>query len=112
MITGFAPFITQLKNEVEYGENGMHRKILVKDENRQAMLLCLKAGTHIPEHVAHHDGFMVVVEGRGILKLDGKETALEPGVFIALHANTPHDLTALENLAMLKVVDSHDCEPH
>jgi quercetin dioxygenase-like cupin family protein len=101
------PFATQLQDEIAYGDNGMFRKYLVKDQKRQAMLICLQAGIHIPEHISAHDGFITVIQGRGMLRLAGQEVALEPGVFIELPANTLHALTVIENLAMLKVVDSH-----
>jgi quercetin dioxygenase-like cupin family protein len=44
---------------------------------------------------------VTVIEGRGILTLDGREVALEPGVFVYMPAHTPHSLQALENLAFL-----------
>lgn len=108
MTTTLAPFATQLQDEVEYGEKGMFRKYLVKDEKRQAMLICLQAGIQIPEHTSSYSGFITVIQGRGVFQLAGREVALEPGVFIELPANTLHALSAIDNLAMLKVVDRHD----
>ncbi len=112
MVTALGPFTTQLHDQIEYSSKGIQRKILVKDEKRQALLVCLIAGTQIPEHTGSHDGFFTVIEGRGIFTLDGQEVSLEPGVFINLPANTPHAISASENLTMLKVVESHECEAH
>ncbi|MEH1934410.1 MAG: cupin domain-containing protein [Nostoc sp.] len=44
---------------------------------------------------------VTVIEGRGVLTLQGREITLQPGVFVYLPANTPHALHALENLAFL-----------
>lgn len=101
------PLATQLQNEIEYGDNGMFRKYLIKDQKWQAMLICLRAGIKIPEHTRAYDGFITVIQGRGVFLLAGREVTLEPGSFIELPANTLHGLTALENLAMLRV-DSHE----
>jgi quercetin dioxygenase-like cupin family protein len=105
-----SPFATQLQDEVEYGHSGMFRKYLVKGEKHTAMLICLQAGIHIPEHTSAHDGFITVIQGLGTFWLAGQEVALTPGMFVELPANTLHALTALENLALLKVVESHEAK--
>ncbi len=105
-----APFATLLQDEIEYGDKGMFRKYLVKGQKRNAMLICLQAGIQIPEHISAYDGLITVIQGRGVFLLAGREVALEPGVFIELPAHTLHALTATEDLAMLKVVDSHEAK--
>lgn len=112
LATATPPFAVQLQDEIEYGDKGMFRKRLVKDEKRQAMLICLHAGIQIPEHTSSYSGFITVIQGRGIFRLAGQEVVLEPGVFIELPANTLHSLSATEDLAMLKVVDSHEVSVH
>jgi quercetin dioxygenase-like cupin family protein len=112
MTTTTTPLAIQLQDEINYGDNGMFRKYLLKDKKRNAMLICLQAGVHIPEHTSSYDGFITVIQGHGVFLLAGQEVALEPGVFIELPANTLHALTAIENLAMLKVVDSHESKEH
>jgi quercetin dioxygenase-like cupin family protein len=42
-----------------------------------------------------------VLEGRGVLTLEGDDIPLEPGVFVFMPANAPHALQADENLALL-----------
>lgn len=99
-------FTTQLLNEVEYTED-VRRKIIVKDKRRQAVLVCLQAGTCLQKHTSAYDGFITVIEGQGVFTLEDQEILLEPGVFIAMPANAPHAVQADSNLAFLKVVDSH-----
>lgn len=102
------PLATQLLDEVEYGEKGMFRKILVKNQRYHAMLICLMAGIRIPEHISTYPGFITILEGKGTFLLAGQDIQLEPGVFIELPAHTLHSLTVTENLVLLKVVDSHE----
>jgi quercetin dioxygenase-like cupin family protein len=105
-----SPFAIQLQDEIEYGDNGMFRKYLVKGEKHTAMLICLQAGIHIPEHTSAHDGFITVIQGQGTFSLAGQEVDLTPGMFVELPANTLHALTATENLALLKVVESYEAK--
>ncbi len=107
MASTLKPLTTQLQDEIEYGENGMFRKYLVKNQKRQAMLICLQTGIEIPEHPSKHDGLITVIQGRGVFMLGGRKVILTPGVFIELPANTLHSFTVTENLVMLKVVERH-----
>ena len=90
-----------LRALADYTKPGVTRKALVKNEQHTLSLLCLTAGTNLPEHTAPRHVSLTVIEGRGIFTLNGQEIALQPGVFIYLPANTPHALHALENLALL-----------
>lgn len=111
-ITTPTRFMTQLLDEIEYAEE-VGRKIIAKDKHRQAVLVCLKAGTALQKHTSAYDGFITVIEGQGTFILEDQEIALEPGVFIAMPANAVHAVQAISNLAFLKVVDSHnDSQKH
>jgi quercetin dioxygenase-like cupin family protein len=99
--TQSTPLTIQLRDEADYTKSGVSRTSLVKDEQGQFSLVCLSAGTNIAEHTAPRNVTVTVIEGRGILTLDGSEVALEPGVFVYMPAHTPHALQALENLAFL-----------
>ncbi len=94
-------FTTQLQEQANYTKPGVSRKSLVKDEQVQFSLVCLTADTEIPEHVASRNISVTVIEGRGVLTLEGREITLQPGVFVYIPANIPHALRALENLAFL-----------
>ncbi|MBD2185664.1 cupin domain-containing protein [Planktothrix sp. FACHB-1355] len=111
--TKLVGFATQLRDLIEYGDSGVRRQIVTKDEKRQAILVCLKAGTVLNSHTSSHDGFITVIEGQGVFTLEGQEIALEPGVFVAMPANAVHSVNAIANLAFLKIVDRHDdCQEH
>ncbi|BAY23922.1 cupin domain-containing protein [Calothrix sp. NIES-2100] len=90
-----------LRELADYTKPGVTRKALVQDEQNSFSLLCLTAGTKMPEHTAPRNISVTVIAGRGVLTLQGREITLQPGVFVYLPANTPHALHALENLAFL-----------
>jgi quercetin dioxygenase-like cupin family protein len=93
--------IANLRELTDYAKPGVTRKALAKDEQNNFSLLCLTAGTSIPEHTAPRPVSLTVIEGHGILTLHGREIVLQPGVFIYMPASVPHALRALENLAFL-----------
>jgi quercetin dioxygenase-like cupin family protein len=94
-------FTANLRELADYSKLGVSRKALIKDEQINFALICLSAGTKMPEHTAARSVSVTVIEGYGILTLTGQEITLEPGVFLYLPANTPHALHAIENLAFL-----------
>lgn len=91
----------QLSEKIEYPQQGLLSKFLLKDSCCQYTLLCLAAGTDISEHSLPRNATVHGIEGRGLLTLQGQEIALEPGGFIFMPANASHALKAEENLAFL-----------
>lgn len=94
-------FTSNLQELIQYPTSGISSQILLKDDNSQYTLLYLAAGKDINEHTSTRNGVITVVEGRGTIKLDGKDIDLIPGVFIFMPANMPHAIQAQENLAFL-----------
>lgn len=92
---------TQLRTEIQYPAGGVLSKVLVKTANCQYTLFCLASSTDISEHTSSKNAGLTVIEGKGILTLEGRDIALEPGVFVFMPANAPHALKAEENLAFL-----------
>ncbi|MBD1887067.1 cupin domain-containing protein [Microcoleus vaginatus] len=91
----------QLRDTIEYPAAGVLSKILVKDNNCQYSLFCLAAGTEISEHSSARNATVNVIEGKGILTLEGKDIVLEPGVFVFMPDRALHALKAEENLAFI-----------
>jgi len=86
---------------VEYSQTGVKRKILLADKNCQYALVSMAAGMDIAEHAAGRNATVTVIEGQGILTLEGKEIVLELGVFAFVPANARHALKASTNLSFL-----------
>ena len=91
----------QLREVIEYPAAGVSSKILVKDSNCQYNLLCLAAGSEVAEHFSARNATVNVIEGKGILTLEGKDIVLEPGVFVFLPARALHALKAESNLEFI-----------
>lgn len=94
-------FFFPLQERIEYAADGVLSKVILKDNICQHTLFCLAAGTTISEHTATRNAVIHVLEGRGILTLEGEEIQLETGVFVFMRANAPHALQAEENLSFL-----------
>lgn len=99
---------TQLRQEIQYQAGGVFSKVLVKSTSCQYTLFCLAAGTDIAEHTSTRNAAIIVLEGHGILTLEGREILLEPGVFVFMPANAPHALKAEENLAFLLTLSDNN----
>ncbi|MBE7383345.1 MAG: cupin domain-containing protein [Leptolyngbya sp. SIO1E4] len=97
---------TQLKTHLEYPQSGVLSQIIVKDETCQYSLFCLAADTEISEHTATRNATIHVIDGSGVLTLNGKKIALEPGVFIFMPAHAPHALETTSNLAFILTLSS------
>lgn len=50
-----------------------------------------------------------VIEGQGVLTLEGKEIVLELGVFVFLPATASHAIKAVTNLAFLLTLSQAGC---
>lgn len=91
----------QLKDHIKYPQAGILNQVIIKDKYSQSSLFCLAANTDISEHTSTRNATVQVLEGRGILTLEGKDISLEPGVFIFMPAHAPHAVKSEENLAFL-----------
>ena len=98
----------QLREAIEYPATGVSSKVLIKDNNCQYNLLCLAAGSEVAEHFSPRNATVNVIEGKGILTLEGKDIVLESGVFVFLPARALHALKAESNLAFILTLS----EPH
>lgn len=100
-ITEVKAFSLRFQDQIEYPQNGVLSKVLLKDKNCQYTLFCLAAGTEISEHTSSRNATINVIEGQGILTLNGEDILLEPGVFVFMPAHAPHALKTEFNLAFL-----------
>ncbi|MBD2480910.1 cupin domain-containing protein [Planktothrix sp. FACHB-1365] len=93
--------VWNLQDKIQYSDNGILSSVIWKDNICQYTLFCLAEGTDISEHTSSRNATVQVLEGQGILTLNGEEIRLEPGVFIFMTPNAPHRLKAESNLAFL-----------
>ena len=94
--------MTEKINElIEYPKKGILSKVIEKNEKMDITLFCMVEGTDISEHTSTKQGFVYVVEGKGIFNLEGKEILMSPGVFIYMKENAVHSLRANKNTSFL-----------
>ena len=86
---------------LEYPQAGILSKELVKTEKSNITLFCLAKGAEISEHTSTKEGFVYVIEGKGIFNLEGQDIAMSPGVFISMPRNAVHSLKAEENTSFI-----------
>ena len=86
---------------IEYSSGGVLSKVIVKTDNANITLFCMSKNTDVSEHTSTKQGFIYVIEGRGIFNLEGKDIKMLPGVFIRLGKNAKHSLKAEENTSFL-----------
>jgi nitric oxide dioxygenase len=93
--------VKNLFETMEFPREGVFSKVLAKGEMSNHTLMCLAAGTDMSEHTSTREGCDTVLKGKGTFVLGRKNIPMEPGVFIFMPKNTPHSLSASENLAIL-----------
>jgi quercetin dioxygenase-like cupin family protein len=95
-----------LKKYILYSEKSILSKEILKNEKSDITLFCMAKGTDISEHTSTKQGFVYVVEGKGVFILEGKDIIMEAGVFIPMEKSMAHSLKAEENTSFLLVLFS------
>jgi len=93
--------INDLEKMMEFPREGIFSKVLVKTDISNYTLMCLAKGSDISEHTSTREAAVIVLKGKGMFVLKGKKIKMNPGVFIFMPKNSPHSLSASENLAIL-----------
>jgi quercetin dioxygenase-like cupin family protein len=91
---------------IVYAPQGIRSKILLEDENCQYTLMTLTAGMSLPEHRSPRNATVHVIQGTGVLTLNGQDIPLTPGVFISMPANARHAIQVHDNLAFLLILSA------
>jgi len=88
-------------NMIEYSDEGVLSKVISKTDKLDVTLFCMSKGTNISEHTSTKQGFVYVVEGKGVFNLEGEDIEMIPGVFIYMKENVVHSLSAEENTTFI-----------
>ncbi len=94
----------QIKQMIEYPKEGVLSKEVFKNEKSDVGLFCMAKGTEINEHTSTKQGYVYVIEGKGIFNLEGKDIEMKEGVFINMKENAVHSLKAEENTSFLLIL--------
>lgn len=89
---------------IEYSKKGILSKVITKNNKLNITLFCMAAGTEMSEHTSTKSGFVYIIEGNGVFKLEGKEIIMSPGVLIQMDENAVHSLKAAKNTSFILVL--------
>ena len=64
-------------------------------------LVRFPSGYSLPEHAHSHDETILVLKGKLLIALNGKESAVERGGYAVIPASSPHSLKAKGKVEML-----------
>lgn len=91
----------EIRKMIGYSEQGILSKDILKNNKLNVSLFCMAKGTEISEHTSTKQGFVFVIEGKGIFSLGGKNIEMLPDAFIQMRENVAHSLKAEENTSFL-----------
>ncbi len=90
-----------MDQEVEYSDNSIVSRQVIKDSGGNVSLFAFDAGQELSEHTAPFDALIQVIDGNAKIFIAGLEYALEKGESIIMPANIPHAVKAEERFKML-----------
>lgn len=90
-----------IKKLIKYSKGGILSTVIVKDGKLNVTLFCMAGATEISEHTSTKQGFIFVVEGKGVFNLNGEDIIMSSGVFIRLEENIVHSIKAEEDTSFL-----------
>ena len=93
-----------IKEMIEYPKEGILSKEVVKTEKLDVTLFCMAEGKEIADHTSTKQGFVQVLEGKGIFNLEGEEIVMQEGTLIFMKENVVHSLKAEEKTSFLLVL--------
>ncbi|MBI2529608.1 MAG: cupin domain-containing protein [Candidatus Diapherotrites archaeon] len=90
-----------IKELIEYPKSGILSKELAKTPKNNITLFCMAKGTELSEHTSTKEGFIYVLEGKGIFNLEGEKIPMKPGICIFMERNAKHSLKAEQNTSFI-----------
>ncbi len=93
--------LIKLKERVQFNDQ-FRPQILCASPDAKIPMICLEPGQEIPAHPSG-TGVFYVLEGKGIMSLDGKEVSLSKGKVIVVPEGSERGIRADERLVAIAV---------
>ena len=98
---------TEVKNLLEqlnYQEESIVSKILLKKETGNVTLFAFDAGQGLTEHTSPFDALVQCLEGKIDIKVGEENFTVSSGELLKLPATIPHGLKAVEKTKMILIM--------
>ena len=99
-----APKVENLKQLVEYQEQAVVSRMLVKNAGGSVTLFAFDGGEGLSEHTAPFDALVIGVEGVADIPLGGVVHRVGEGETLLMPANVPHAVSPVGRFKMLLVM--------
>lgn len=93
-----------LSGMIEYADDSVVSKTILDKSVGTITLFAFDAGQRLSTHSAPYDAVVQVVDGTGLMTIDGKDHNVTTGQIIIMPANIPHAVTANEKFKMLLIM--------
>ncbi|MFI4910145.1 MAG: cupin domain-containing protein [Sedimentisphaeraceae bacterium JB056] len=93
-----------LSELVKYSEDSIVSKTVIDKPVGTITLFAFDKGQKLSEHTAPYDAVIQVIDGNGIINIDGKANAVSEDQIIIMPANIPHSVSAEEKFKMMLIM--------
>lgn len=93
-----------LADLVDYGEGRVVSRTFAQTNVMSLTLFAFDKGEGLSTHTAAGDAFVQVLDGEASINIGGNDVVVKAGEVVAMPANVPHALNAVQRFKMLLVV--------
>jgi quercetin dioxygenase-like cupin family protein len=93
--------VFQFDQLATYSVDAIISRTVLNKQTGTVTMFAFDKGQSLSEHTAPFDALIQVVDGKGIIIIDGKEYSLITGESIIMPANVPHAVMAVEKFKMV-----------
>lgn len=104
MKENFASETLNLNEIVDYQQDSVVSRTLIKKKTGTVTLFAFDQGQALSEHTAPFDAMAQIIDGEAEISISGKIYHLKSGDMIIMPANEPHALTAVKKYKMLLIM--------
>ena len=96
--------VVTLKDQIQVESGTIASKTLVNSDAMTMTIFAFDAEQGVSTHAAPGDAFVVCLEGKAEVELNGEKLSIQAGESLIMPANAPHALKAVEPYKMLLTV--------
>ena len=93
--------VAGLEQLIGYADDSVVSKTLLDKPIGTITLFAFDAGQRLSEHAAPFDAVVQVVDGQGVVTIDGTDQPVDTGQIVIMPANIPHAVRAEQKFKML-----------